>query len=225
MTTINTKYHPNIDYDFRPASYWAVAFTPLEIALRNVKGRKRRELIREHFAAGKLDQVPDCLLTDSLDDDTRAQQDRIHPTFMGGEYLPGYHRAEIEIARIELNSTTNDVISLRVRPSGSRIRYCLVDEYQTEFTLPQQTSTRPFSLRELIRFLDLSNQSEVTEPEWNRFGFVLSFNQSSLDCGGDLETLKDFTRVVSDFYPDLEPHYASAIDDWYQAFATELPEE
>jgi hypothetical protein len=76
----------------------------------------------------------------------------------------------------------------------------------------------------LIRFLDLANQSEVTEPEWNRFGFVLSFNQSSLDCGGDLETLKDFTRVVSDFYPDLESHYASTIDDWYQAFATE-PEE
>ena len=37
MTTINAKYHPNIDYDFRPASYWAVPSTPLEIALRNVK--------------------------------------------------------------------------------------------------------------------------------------------------------------------------------------------
>jgi hypothetical protein len=41
---------------------------------------------------------------------------------MGGEYLPNYGRQEVEIARIALASTASDVISLRARPSGSRIK-------------------------------------------------------------------------------------------------------
>jgi len=44
----------------------------------------------------------------------------IHPSFMGGEYLPGYRRNEVEIVRIELDSTTSDVISLRARPIGRK---------------------------------------------------------------------------------------------------------
>ena len=44
-------------------------------------------------------------------------------------------------------------VSLRARGSGSRIKYRLVDEYETDFGLPQRTS-RPFSLRKLIAFLD-----------------------------------------------------------------------
>jgi hypothetical protein len=133
---------------------------------------------------------------------------------MGGEYLPNYSRQEVEIARIALASTTSDVISLRARPSGSRIKYKLVDEYQTKFQLPQETSSRPFSLRELIRFLD-SVEQEDADPSWNRFGFVLSSNQCNLECGTDLETLRDFTSVSSDFYPDLGSHYREAMEEWY----------
>jgi hypothetical protein len=120
---------------------------------------------------------------------------------MGGEYLPNYRRQEVEIARIALASTTSDVISLRARPSGSRIKYRVVDECATEFQLPRQTSRRPFCLRELIRFLDSVDHPEV-DPSWKCFGFVLSYNQCNLDCGTDLETLQDFTSVGSDFYPD-----------------------
>jgi len=136
---------------------------------------------------------------------------------MGGEYLPDYGRSEVEIARIELESTTNDVISLRARPAGSRIKYRLVDEYQTEFRLPQQASSRPFSLGELIRFLDSVEQVDNSEPSWAQFGFVLLYNQCNLECGSDLEGLRDFTRVESDYYPDLASHYGQAIKGWYQA--------
>jgi hypothetical protein len=80
------------------------------------------------------------------------------------------------------------------------------------------------SLRDLIRFLDSVEHPEH-EPEWERFGFVLSFNQTSLDCNGDLETLEDFTSVSSDFYPGLGQHYARVIDEWYQARAAELADE
>ena len=73
----------------------------------------------------------------------------------------------------------------------------------------------------MIRFLDSVEHPEA-DPEWKRFGFVLSFNQTSLECGTDLETLKDFTSVESDFYPELGQHYGRAIDEWYQARVAEI---
>jgi hypothetical protein len=38
--------------------------------------------------------------------------------------------------------------------------------------------------------------------------------------------LRDFTRVQSDYYPDLASHYAEAISEWYEArLAESAPEE
>jgi hypothetical protein len=202
MKSTELKLYADIDYEFRPESFWTAASDLLGAILRNVKGKNRREMIRDYYEAGKLDQFSDELLSDSLNDEARISLSKIHPTFMGGEYLPNYSRQEVEIACIALASTTSDVISLRARPTGSRIKYRVVDEYNTEFCLPQKTSSRPFSLRELIRFLDSVDHPEV-DPSWKCFGFVLSYNQCNLDCGTDLETLQDFTSVSSDFYPDL----------------------
>ena len=148
---------------------------------------------------------------------------------MGGEYLPKYSRREVEIARIQLESTTADVISLRARGSRSRIEYRLVDENQTEFCLPQHTSREPFSLRELISFLD-SVEHYGGDPEWHRFGFVLSFNECNLDCGqdanlGTLDDLQDFTSISSDFYPGLSAHYGQVIEEWYSVREREIQEE
>ena len=219
------KLYPAIDYQFRPESYWAPASNPLEAALRNVKGRNRREMIRDYHEAGNLDQLGESLLADTLDEQGRKNLGLIHPTFMGGEYLPDYGRSEVEIARIELESTTSDVISLRARSAGSRIKYRLVDEYQTGFRLPQQTSSRPFSLGELVRFLDSVEQVDNSEPSWAQFGFVLLYNQCNLECGSDLEGLRDFTRVESDYYPDFGGHYAQAIEEWYDARLAEVSAE
>jgi hypothetical protein len=58
-------------------------------------------------------------------------------------------------------------------------------------------------------------EQEDADPSWNRFGFVLSYNESNLDCGTDLETLQDFTSVSSDFYPELGSHYREAMEEWY----------
>jgi len=185
--------------------------------LRNMKGRRRREMVRDLYAAGKLEGLSNILLSDSLDDEARKRLGQIHPTFMGGEYLPDYGRHEIEIVRIEPDSTTYDVISLRARPVGSRIEYNLVYKYESEFTLPQQTSRRPFSLRQLIRFLDSIQRIETGDPSWDRFGFVLSFNQCNLKCGAELEDLQGFTQVHSDQYPELASHHSRKIAEWYAA--------
>src|SRR5260221_10766486 len=148
MNEIEPKLYAEMDYSCRTESFGAIASNPLEPALRNVKGKNRREMIRENLLADNLDAIPDYLLNESLDDEARVSRGKIHPMFMGGEYLPDYGDCEVEIARIELKSTTYDVISLRARPIGSRIKYRFVDEYQTEYRLPQQTSRRPFSLPE-----------------------------------------------------------------------------
>jgi hypothetical protein len=181
-------------------------------------------MIRDYHAKGLLPALSDDLLRETLDEDTRRSLDQIHPSFMGGEYLPDYHRDEVEIARIELESTTSDVISIRARPRCRRIEYSVCDEYQVEYRFSRKTSSRPLTLGELIRFLDSVEHPEA-EPEWRRFGFVLSFNETNLDCGADLETLEDFTRVSSDLYPKLGQHYAKAIGEWYRARATELAGE
>jgi hypothetical protein len=214
MNLVQPKRYAGIDYTFRPESFWAPPSDPLQVILRNIKGRRRREMIRDYYASGKLEELFDELLKDSLNDEARSGLSQIHPTFMGGEYLPNYRRQEVEIVRISLESTTSDVISLRARPAGSRIKYRLVDEYQTEFGLSQKTSSRPFSLRGLIGFLD-SVEHPQADLSWKRFGFVLSFNQCNLDCGTDLDTLRDFTSVSSDYYPGLASHYAHVMDEWY----------
>jgi hypothetical protein len=89
---------------------------------------------------------------------------------MGGEYLPGYRRNEVEIVRIELDSTTSDVISLRARPIGReqpRIAYSLVDEYETEYGIRPPRTARPLTLNQLITLLD-GVDTDVTELEWLR---------------------------------------------------------
>ena len=44
--------HPDIAYSFRPLSYWEIPGSPLELVLRNVKGTKRREMIRDFTNRG-----------------------------------------------------------------------------------------------------------------------------------------------------------------------------
>lgn len=46
-------------------------------------------------------------------------------------------------------------------------------------------------------------QSDAGEPGWNRFGFVLSWNERNLEGGSDLGSLRDFVRVEFDFYAEL----------------------
>jgi hypothetical protein len=84
-------------------SFWAPAGNPLYAVLRNVKGRRRRKMIRDHHAAGKLDELFDELLKDCLDDRSRQSLDQIHLTLMGGEYLPDYRRRKSRLRASDLN--------------------------------------------------------------------------------------------------------------------------
>ncbi len=93
-------------------------------------------MITDYWNAGKLEELDPALLHDVPHDAARQSLGRIHPSFMGGEYLPGYLPGEVEIARICLRSTTSDVISLRARPNEAGIAYRIADEYEGNFSLP-----------------------------------------------------------------------------------------
>jgi hypothetical protein len=204
------KRYEGIDYGQRPASYWEESDV-LASLLRNVKGRERREMIRCYWEQGRLEELDPALLQDALSEDVRERLGRIHPMFMGGEYLPDYKAEEVEIARVELESVTSDVISIRARRGRRRIVYRVVDEYGSEFSQPQKTGTAPFTLAGLVRFLDCCWQADGPG------GIILGYNEMNLDGGTDRERYRHFTRVCSEFYPQLEAHYEHVFEDWVAA--------
>ncbi len=66
---------------------------------------------------------------------------------MGGEYLPDRRDTEVEIARINIDSTTSDVTSVYAKAGKDRIRYRVVDEYNGDTLSEKRTrnSRRPSS--------------------------------------------------------------------------------
>ena len=88
-----------------------------ECSPSGISGEARRKLHRARIEAGV--PVDDGLDAPVLDEAMRAAWGRIHPTNMGGEYLPPLREGEVEIARISLESTTADQISVRARRGAS----------------------------------------------------------------------------------------------------------
>jgi hypothetical protein len=181
----------DIDYRFRPESYWRFS-GPLDAILSNVKGTERRLIIRACCEAGRIEDVPDEVLQESLSLEDRVQWGRLHPSFMGGEYLPNLEPSQVEIARIELKSTMADAISVRARKDGAAVCYSVVDEYDAEFRVAPQRTLKPLTLWQLIRLIDGAvddDSNGIPIVEWNR------------------ESGEDFAQVVSPFYPDISRHY------------------
>lgn len=207
------KHYPEIDYSYRPASYWEDE-TPAQAILKNIKGDFRREEIRKALAQGSLEEIPQEVLRDTLSDKLRKATGRIHPSFMGGEYLPDYQAGEVEIARISLASTTNDIISLRARRARTGvISYSIADEYNGDFTycLSRKTSKRPLTLRQLVSFFENSSQHEVPGD------LITGYNDLNNEHLQDRDYLRNFTRISSEFYPQLARHCEHAFDDWVAA--------
>ena len=205
------KRYPGIDYDQRPSSYWNDE-TLEQAILKNIKGDFRREEIRKAIAAGNLEAIPGEILKETLSENVRRFTGRIHPRFMGGEYLPDFEAGEVEIARIALESTTSDVISIRARRTAKgTILYRVVDEYEGEFRLSRKRSRQPLTLRELVRFL------EKSELKGLNGGLILGYNNMNADAMGERESLRHFTRINSEFYPQLFEHCEHVYDGWVEA--------
>ena len=208
MSTPTTETAPSY-FSFQPASYWDEN-DPLSAILRNVKGTNRRQMITDYWNAGKIEELEPTLLADNTNPRLRGFLESLHPSFMGGEYLPDLLLSEVEIARIDLQSTTADVISIRAKKEDGELHYSLADEYdEHESYLWPNSSKKPFSLKELIEFLDNSTQEIGYQG-----GLSLSYNNYNAEGGIDRESLEEFTTISSEIYPQLEEHYQHVFADW-----------
>ena len=206
-------------FSFRPASYWEEN-DPLSTILRNIKGTNRRQMITDFWNQDRLSELDPILLADSTNTEVRQLLSAIHPSFMGGEYLPDLLPTEVEIARVELKSTTSDVISIRARrdPGDELIHYRIVDEYETDFTIESKASSLPLSQGELIALLD-----DTTEG--GEGGLAHCYNILNNNSLGDPESLRNFTTVSSTIYPDLFEHYDAEHEKWCEESRPQDDEE
>ena len=179
-----------IDLDFRPTGYFRPQ--PLEdFRLAQVKNSQVRAHLRRLLASERHDEVVRILRAEGVSDDDCRALERIHPLYMGGNYLPNPRPGEVEIARIQIYSTTGDTAAVYACRVGRRIRYRVVDEYAGE-TLEGRTkrdSMKPLTLGELHGFLTQA---------WG-FHETLEANFE-----GDVEGMLGFFVAESDFYPGLD---------------------
>ncbi len=199
---------PGIDLSFRPSAYFGVL--PLEVnVLARITGYTRREILRIRLAAGDH-STPRELTGSTVDDGIRQVIGRLHPQFMGGEYLPPLWDNETEIARISLDSTTADQISVRARWLKDCIGYRIVDEYYDEsfeYVCRPGRSKLPLTMAELVGMIDGGCEG----------GVALRPIVGNVECGADPDDMRDFVSVSSEFYPQLGRYYAHRIDQWFEA--------
>lgn len=195
---------PGVDLSYRPRSY----FWPLGLEshlLTRIKGAERQAALRPLIEAGRLDEIPEFLARSSLSEYERQAIGQLYPAYMGGEYLPDLAQNEVEIARITIASTTQDVTSVFARRGKRRIYYQVVDEYggETLSGRSKRTSVRPLTLGELETFFT---------GAWSILD-VLDMNFD--DPGTDLGTLLGFVvGIDSQFYPQLGRLYRRRIRSW-----------
>jgi hypothetical protein len=106
--------------------------------------------------AGRRDEAPAFMAHSALSVDERRAIGRLHPAFMGGEYLPDMAQNEVIIARVVIASTTQDVTCVYARRGKHRIHYRVVDEYEGDTLSGRsaRTSTRPLTLGQLEAFFN-----------------------------------------------------------------------
>jgi len=194
----------SFDLSFRPHSYFWAADHNIRLS-SDIKGARRKEAFERLSMSDDPPSTLDPLLTPVLDDEDRVAIGRIHPSFMGGEYLPDRRVKEVEIARIGIKSTTWDVTSVCARRGKNRICYRVVDEYggDTLSGRAARTSIRHLTLKELVDFFLAA---------WELFE-VLDCNFS--DAGYPPDKVHGFVHdASSSFYPEFGPYVHALIDDW-----------
>jgi hypothetical protein len=86
-----------IDLDFRPKSY--VGPKRLEqYLIAKVKGAVVKARLEAMFQEGRHDEIASLLKHEGISDAEIKALGRVHPMFMGGNYLPDAEVGEVEIA-------------------------------------------------------------------------------------------------------------------------------
>jgi hypothetical protein len=113
---------PIIDLGYRPQSYfWPITHDTHLIAA--IKGERRRSAIRDAFDADRVTSLDTFYASPTLPDEDRRALGRLHPSLMGGEYLPD-RRARTGSSTV--SSTSPAAIRSRRRAPAARRGRCRV---------------------------------------------------------------------------------------------------
>jgi hypothetical protein len=173
--------------------------------LSDIKGANRRRIAQHALQDDQSGDIAPELLAHALEEQGRRFIGRLHPSFMGGEYLPSTRKQEVEIARITIASTTQDVTCVYARPLGKRISYRIVDEYNGDTITGRQTrtSTKPLSLGELVSFF---------LQGWDLLGCL---DHNFCEDGYPRDEVHGFiVDASSSFYSEFNEAITHEIDTW-----------
>jgi hypothetical protein len=193
-----------IDLAYRPESYFWAYDNNIKLA-SDIKGAERKAMYERAIQSGDTELANAIISVPELTHEERKAQSSIHPGWMGGEYLPNRGLEEVEIARITIASTTQDVTCVYAKRGKSRIYYRVVDEYEG-MTLDERsrTSVKPLTLNELFNFFikgwDLfccleANFGDHAYPRDEVQGFIVDASSSFYGEFGDLVTQKVDTWI------------------------------
>ncbi len=141
-----------IDLAYRPESYFWAYDNNIKLA-SDIKGAERKAMYERALKSGDIHLANAIISEPELTHEQRKAQSGIHPSWMGGEYLPNREAQEVEIARITIASTTQDVTCVYAKRGSERIHYRVVDEYEgMTLEARSRTSIRPLTLIELFDF-------------------------------------------------------------------------
>src|SRR5438552_4464465 len=133
--------------------YFKLAVTAEEEIVRRIKGNYRRQFVSRAMQDEGVGSVPDAWKDHDISEVLKGVLGQQNPRFRGGEDLPDLEEGEVEIARLSLtNSVHGEVTSLRgKRSAGSgTISLRMVDEYESEITLPYQIADMPLTSEQVI---------------------------------------------------------------------------
>lgn len=205
-----------IDLQFRPQSYFWAKERGIALA-SDIKGANRRHIYEMALKNDEADQLSPAFSQHALHEEDRRLMGRIHPSFMGGEYLPNTGRQEVEIARITIASTTRDVTCVYARPLGRRIAYRIVDEYNGDtITGPaERTSIQPLGLGALVKFFITGwDLLQCLEYNFGEDGYPRE------------ETHAFIVDASSSFYSEFGRAITEEVDRWLdEKHANDPPEE
>jgi hypothetical protein len=137
-------------------NYFVQMDDPVEAVLSRIKGNYRRSIVARAIEDDGIENLPAELLDHSLSEELKNVLGSQHPQARGGEDLPDLEDGEVEIARMTLaNSVHGEVTSLRARlEDDGSISYRMIDEYETEFDIPTQSSNVPVGTSDILAMFD-----------------------------------------------------------------------
>lgn len=187
VAKLEIEMKKRIDGSYRPNDYFWAYDRGIRLA-SNIKGAERKALYERLLKEGDSGACDEIFMQPSLTVEQRRMANT-HPAFMGGEYLPDCNLNEVEIARITIASTTQDVTCVYAKRVSGGIEYRVVDEYEG-MTLDDESTRRttvPLTLSELVQFFMASwdlravldaNFVENSYPRSYARGFIVDASSS-----------------------------------------------